>query len=209
MTFKSYVNQKINVEFRNFSYNKLKGTFKSLGKHNDAINAVLAIACFKGIMRPTFTMMDKDSDPKTKKYAAFREGLTEAIAFCSYIVVHKLVLPLASPLGKYTKAGRAAGPKAIKNGLSLVSVCLTAGLVIPAVCNIVLKPIMTKVEKLVAKKKNLQTPEAPKLDIKENSQVASVSTPTTILPKGGSGNLVQIMQKNYALQNSANMRVGL
>ena len=83
-----------------FLYNKLKDICISLGKHNDALYAVLAIAMFKGVMRPTFTMMDKKSDPKSKKYAAFREGLTEAIAFGSYIATHKLVLPLAVPLAK-------------------------------------------------------------------------------------------------------------
>ena len=65
----------------NVAYNKLKDICLSLGKHNDALYAVLAIAMFKGIMRPTFTMMDKESDKETKKYAAFREGLTEVIAF--------------------------------------------------------------------------------------------------------------------------------
>lgn len=145
-----------------FVYNKLKDVCMSLGKHNDALYAVLAIALFKGVMRPTFTMMDKESDPKAKKYAAFREGLTEAIAFGSYIATHKLILPLAVPLAKAAKVS----PKKVKNGLSLLSVCLTAGIVIPVVCNLTLKPIMDGVSKLMDKKQKAST---SKLDIKETA----------------------------------------
>ena len=47
-----------------FVYNKLKDLCISLGKHNDAMYAVLAIAMFKGVMRPIFTMMDKESEQK-------------------------------------------------------------------------------------------------------------------------------------------------
>lgn len=152
-----------------FVYNKLKDLCISLGKHNDALYAVLAIAMFKGVMRPTFTMMDKESDPKSKKYAAFREGLTEAIAFGSYIATHKMILPLAVPLAKKT----GASPKKVKNGLSLLSVCLTAGVVIPLVCNLTLKPIMDGVSKLFNKKDKKSD---GKLDIKENApQLPAVS----------------------------------
>ena len=152
-----------------FVYNKLKDLCISLGKHNDALYAVLAIAMFKGVMRPIFTMMDKESDPKSKKYAAFREGLTEAIAFGSYIATHKMILPLAVPLAKKT----GASPKKVKNGLSLLSVCLTAGIVIPLVCNLTLKPIMDGVSKLFNKKDKKSD---GKLDIKENApQLPAVS----------------------------------
>ena len=145
-----------------FVYNQLKKICESLGRHNDALYAVLAIAMFKGVMRPTFTMMDKESDPKSKKYAAFREGLTEAIAFGSYLATHNMVLPLAVPLARKT----GASPKKIKNGLSLLSVCLTAGVVIPVVCNLTLKPIMDEVSKLYNKKDKSF---GQKLDIKENT----------------------------------------
>lgn len=144
-----------------FFYNQLKNICESLGKHNDAIYAVLAIAMFKGVMRPTFTMMDKKSDPKAKKYAVFREGLTEAIAFASYLVTHKLIQYAIKPLAKKT----GASPKKIKNGLSLLSVCLTAGIVIPVVCNLTLKPIMDGVSKIWDKKRKKAS---GKLDIKEN-----------------------------------------
>ena len=156
-----------------FLYNKLKDICISLGKHNDALYAVLAIAMFKGIMRPTFTMMDKNSDADSKKYAAFREGLTEAIAFASYIATHKMILPLAVPIAQKT----GASPKKVKNGLSLLSVCVTAAVVIPLVCNLTLKPIMNGVSKLINKKnKNKDS----KFDIKEKEYplpVMSVYSP--------------------------------
>lgn len=150
---------------QNVAYNKLKDICTSLGKHNDALYAVLAIAMFKGVMRPTFTMMDKESDKDTKTYAAFREGLTEVIAFCSYIATHKLILPLAVPLARKT----GASPKKVKNGLSLVSVCLTAGLIIPAVCNLTLKPIMDGVSKLWKKQDKSVKEHQSSLDIKEKT----------------------------------------
>lgn len=186
-----------------FVYNNLKKVCMSLGKHNDALYAVLAIALFKGVMRPTFTMMDKESDPKSKKYAAFREGLTEAIAFCSYIATHKLVLPLAVPLVKATKAS----PKKIKNGLSLLSVCLTAGVIIPLVCNFTLKPIMNGISKLMGMKKK---DSGNGLDIKENAvgndwpvKVPAVYSPAL---SESSKNLLNVLHQNR-LQNSG-MKVG-
>ncbi len=151
----------------NLAYNKLKNICESLGEHNDALYAVLAIAVFKGVMRPTFTMMDKKSDKETKKYAAFREGLTEAIAFCSYLITHKIFKTLAPALAK--KTGKSE--KKIANGLSLFSVCLTAGIIIPAICNLTLKPVMDFVKKIGDKKKIKfeDKTEQNKLNIKENS----------------------------------------
>ena len=43
--------------------------------------------------------------------------------------------------------------KKIANGLSLFSVCLTAGIIIPAVCNLTLKPVMDLVKKVSDKRK--------------------------------------------------------
>ena len=190
------------------AYNFLKKICNSLGEHNDALYAVLAIAVFKGVMRPTFTMMDKKSDKETKKYAAFREGLTEVIAFCSYILTHKLVLPLAVPLAKKTRKS----PKKIKNGLSLLSVCLTAGVIIPAVCNLTLKPIMDGVKKLSEKrnKKPLNIETNKILDIKEKEIPTTLtSTYKPILWSKQQGNMLKIMQETYANRNNNGMRVGL
>lgn len=189
----------------NILYDKLKKLCVSLGKHNDALYAVLAIAVFKGVMRPTFTMMDKKSDRETKKYAAFREGLTEAIAFASYILTHKLVLPLAVPIAK--KTGKS--PKKVKNGLSLLSVCLTAGIIIPFICNLTLKPIMDGVKKLNDKRKNSKTDSFDRiLDIKENIvsekiNVSGIYSPQLSAP---SRSLLDAVRRN-SLQNAA-MKVG-
>ena len=154
-----------------FFYNKLKDLCISLGKHNDALYAVLAIAMFKGVMRPTFTMMDQKTDHQSKKYAAFREGLTEAIAFGSYLLTHRLiqfaVVPLARAYNKVNKnQEKSISLKKLQNGLSLLSVCLTAGIIIPVVCNLTLKPIMDGVAGFNNKKGKKNN---TKLDIKENA----------------------------------------
>lgn len=189
----------------NFVYNNLKKVCESLGKHNDALYAVLAIAVFKGVMRPTFTMMDKKSDKETKKYAAFREGLTEAIAFASYILTHRIVLPLAVPIAKRT----GKSPKKVKNGLSLLSVCLTAGIIIPAICNLTLKPIMDGVKKIGDRRKN-KKPDSKNniLDIKENAVNEKVNISYVYSPKlsADSKSLLDAVRKN-SMQNST-MKVG-
>lgn len=192
-----------------------KKVLKSLGRNNDALYAVLAIAVFKGIMRPTFTMMDKESDPQAKKYAAFREGLTEAIAFGSYILTHKLVLPLAHPL---CKAANVLDKKdKVVKGLSLFSVCLSAAVIIPAVCNLTLKPIMNLVTKVSENKKAIEhekeideKAEEPVLDIKEN-EVDEKAPVTSVLaaPEGSvpTGNLLHALQRTAVLHHNG-MKVG-
>lgn len=142
----------------------LKGILQKaykLGDHNDPLNAALAVALFKGINRPLFTMMDKKSDPQVKKYAAFREGLTEVIAASTYIATNKLLVgPLANMLHK--KTGKSLGK--ITNGLELLCVCLSAVLLIPLVCNITLSPVM----KGIAKLKGDFTPFKNKFHLTEN-----------------------------------------
>lgn len=59
---------------------KLKNLCIKLGENCKPTYPVMAIAAVKGICRPAFTMMDKKEEPKTKKYTAIREGLTEIIA---------------------------------------------------------------------------------------------------------------------------------
>ncbi len=192
-----------------FAYQKLKKVCESLGEHNDALYAVLAIAVFKGVMRPTFTMMDKKSDKETKKYAAFREGLTEAIAFCSYIVTHKIFKSLAPKIAK--KTGKSE--KKVANGLSLFSVCLTAGIIIPAVCNLTLKPVMDFVKKINDKKKTKfgNKSVSNKLDIKENSvkSIVGIESFSSVYTPKLSANSRALMDALYQnrLQNS-NMKVG-
>ena len=190
------------------AYNFLKKICNSLGEHNDALYAVLAIAVFKGVMRPTFTMMDKKSDKETKKYAAFREGLTEAIAFASYIITHKIFKSLAPKLAK--KTGKS--DKKIANGLSLLSVCLTAGIIIPAVCNLTLKPVMDLVKKVSDKnklKKGNDTVNG-KLDIKEatSESKTNIATLRTVYSPVLTPNSKLLMESLYKNRVQSGMKVG-
>lgn len=191
--------------------NGLKGLCVSLGRHNDALYAVLAIAVFKGIFRPTFTMMDKKENPETKRYAAFREGLTEAVAFCSYLATSKGLKKIAKPICEHIKKPELQGP--LEHSISFLAVCLSAGIVIPVVCNLALKPVMD-MYKNFQKKRNCGLEKSEKaenktLDIKEES----VIHPKPIFHNEGynvstSGNLVSLVQKNMIARN-AGMKVGV
>src|SRR5574344_105745 len=149
--------------------NFLKKICIKLGKDNKPIYAVVSIAIFKGIFRPTFTMMDKKSDPKEKKYAAFREGLTEVIACLTYLGVDALVKPLAKLICKKepTKLPN------VQKSLDFVGVCASALLAIPAMCNLTLKPIMDLFSK--DKKKSLENQDnnVKHIDIKEQPVVVN------------------------------------
>lgn len=114
----------------------------SLGKNNKALYGALTIALSKGILRPTFTMMDKKQEKASRTYTAFREGLTGAVAFCSYLVTDAGVEKLASHIAKKTNHINEL-PK-MKSTLSLISVSLTALFVIPAICNVATKPLLDK-----------------------------------------------------------------
>lgn len=211
----------MNTQFLNTIAEKskegLKGLCVSLGRHNDALYAVLAIAVFKGIFRPAFTMMDKNEKPEVKRYAAFREGLTEGIAFISYFVTSKLLKKVAKPICEIVKRPEALGQ--VEHSMSFLAVCLSAGIVIPAVCNLTLKPLMDlyndfRKKRTCGMEKNTEEDESPepqKLDIKEN--IAS-STQITVSPVSiasnftpVSGNLITLMQNNITARN-AGMKVG-
>ena len=117
--------------------NKFKNICDHLGKNNKPTYVVMAIAAVKGICRPTFTMMDKKEDPKTKKYTAIREGLTEIIAIPVYWGLGELSAKVA------TKAlPKELQKKGAKNAMFL-GVCTAALLVIPGLCSAVIKPIMS------------------------------------------------------------------
>ena len=77
-----------------------KNLCSKLGENNDALYGVLTIAASKGILRPTFTMMDKKQEKKSRQYTAFREALTGIVAFGAYIVTHKGVEKLVKPFCK-------------------------------------------------------------------------------------------------------------
>lgn len=187
--------------------NGLRNICNSLGKNNDPVIAVLGIAVFKGIFRPLFTMMDKEEKPERKKYAAFREGLTEAIAFCSYLgtsfVAKKLAKPICEAVGKTDKSSIHKTQKS----LSFLAVCLAAVAIIPGVCNLTLKPIMEAAQKLQKGKKPQEN--APKtLDIKENV-VENMSIKPMITPKlnDNARNLLASVQKPASVSASG-MKVG-
>ena len=192
------------VEKVNPFFKKVAKAAYSLGEHNDPLNAVLAIALFKGINRPLFTMMDKKTDPQAKKYAAFREGLTEVIAATTYVGTNKL---LVGPLSKILQKKTGGDIGKITHGLEFLCVCLSAVLLIPLACNIFLNPVMKGVEKF---KKNKSQ---HNLDIKENvvSEITPKSQPvfkSEQVPNGPKS-LLTVLQSKYPTNIGGNMKVGV
>ena len=179
----------------------------NLGDHNDPLNAVLAIAIFKGINRPLFTMMDKESDPQVKKYAAFREGLTEVVAASTYILTNKL---LVNPVSKYLQKKSGGSLGKITHGVEFLGVCVSAVFLIPLACNLLLNPIMKGVARITGKKKQTDN----KLDIKENV-VPELSKPqvsqqvSDLSSIKGPNSLLQVLQNKYTPYNGGNMKVGV
>lgn len=157
----------------------IQGACNYLGEHNKATITVVAIALCKGVFRPIFTMMDKHQDPESKKYAAFREGVTEAVAAPTYLLCGILADKISPKLLDVKKLNinetqRKQYDELIKKKLCLtddlfikykkslkvvgattdfVAVCFAALVVIPATCNIVLPPIMKAFEKWQGSKK--------------------------------------------------------
>lgn len=119
---------------------KFKDLCISLGKNNKALYGALTIAVSKGILRPTFTMMDKKQEKDSRKYTAFREGLTGAVAFGSYLITDKAVEKLATHIAKQT--GNLKELPKMKSTLSLITVSLTALFIIPGICNVATKPLL-------------------------------------------------------------------
>ena len=62
----------------------LEKSLTKFGMNNSPSVVAMGVATAKGIFRPMFTMMDKKEDYQTKRYTAFREGLTEMIAIPIY-----------------------------------------------------------------------------------------------------------------------------
>lgn len=179
-----------------------------LGENNNPLNAVLAIALFKGINRPLFTMMDKDSSPEAKKYAAFREGLTEVIAASTYVATNKLLVPpLTNVLHKAVK-GSSKGK--IEKALEFLCVCLSAVLLIPAVCNIVLDPVMKGVAKVQDKRKK-SFGKKTQLDIKETvvAEPKISQFPVYKSNEKGPNSLLLELQNKYVTNIGGNMKVGV
>lgn len=145
----------------------LKNTFKFFGESDHGATIIAcSIAVFKGIFRPLFTMMDKKSDPETKKYAAIREGLTEVAALPLYAITPwiagKLVDSFApKDMDKFAK-------KRIKMNSKFFAIC-AATLVIPAVCNIIQPPVMAAYRK---------KQESKKAQMAENNNMTTLNKPS-------------------------------
>lgn len=118
---------------------------KKLGENsNTPTIAVCLIAFFKGIFRPMFTLMDKKQNPESKKYAAFREGLTEVAALPIYATMPFIASWLAEKLAKKMASG--ANKENIKATSKFIGLCV-ATLLVPAACNIIQPPIMKAYKK--------------------------------------------------------------
>lgn len=136
----------------------LENVFKYMGDNsNSAIVVAVAIATFKGIFRPIFTMTDKKSDPKTKKYTALREGLTEGIAVPVYIAVPMISEGLI--VNTIFKKADAVTKKAVSANVKFLAV-LASTAIIPAVCNLIQPKIMGAYQKSQDSKKALANPPA-------------------------------------------------
>ena len=147
---------------------KLRNIAHTLGINNKPTYVVMAIAAVKGICRPTFTMMDKKEDPKTKKYTAIREGVTELIAIPVYWGLGELSAKVAKKV-----LPPELQKKGTKNAMFL-GVCVAALLVIPGLCSAAIKPVMGLFyhdnepgHKTAKSGLNIES-EAPKLEIKDN-----------------------------------------
>jgi len=133
--------------------NQVGKIFKFFGKSpNSAIVVAVGIAAFKGIFRPLYTLHDKKSDPQTKKYTAWREGLTEGIAIPVYIAIPFIANKLF--VEKKYKTAPENVKKAAATNVKFIGVLLATA-VIPAVCNLIQPPIMASIKKRAEAKKAL------------------------------------------------------
>lgn len=133
---------------------------EKLGKANLPVYTVAAVAVFKGVLRPAFTMMDKKQDPDTKKYAAVREGATELIAIPTYISLSWLTQKLAPA---FSPSGKTAGTLLhnTKSTLGFVGVCFAALYAIPRLCNVAMPLFMKALNMDKKKGKTVASPVAP------------------------------------------------
>lgn len=173
------------------NFNTIKNICKKLGENNKPTYVVMSIAAVKGICRPTFTMMDKKEKPETKKYTALREGLTEVIAipvywgcgemaakFGKYVVskgMDKKLAALEAKGEKYTPEVKESMKKAAikkgQTGLMFIGVCTAALFVIPAVCSLVIKPIMNAIGLKAPDDNKKAQSNNKKLDITEGQNI--------------------------------------
>jgi len=169
-----------------------ENAFNYLGDNpNSAIVVAVTIAAFKGIFRPLFTMMDKKSDPKTKKYTATREALTELIAIPVYITIPVLCKKL---IVDKMFANKPEATKKVATTNTKFWGVLAATAIIPAVCNLVQPPIMNWLK---------QKQETKKTTLLADSTVSTIDK--TNKPSLLGNNPVQMRS---AIINNYGMRVG-
>ena len=179
--------------------------FTYLGHKTDPVIAVAIIAVCKAIFRPTFTLANKHQPKERKQYAALREFLTEMIALPSYIIMSNI----SKHDGLAKKLTNPGNLRHTKEVLSFIGICITAGLVIPALCNLAITPIMMIYKAHQQKKNNISNPAAFSLSFipRENINYikASMDTPTiratTAIPKGN-------VWSHYNFNVTPGMRVG-
>ena len=136
--------------------NPINNLYDFLGRNKNSATIISClIAVFKGTFRPIFTMTDKSQDPKTKKYAAIREGVTEVAALPLYAATPTLAGMLVK------KFYNGAFSDRVETNSKFLGVCLATTL-IPFVCNWI-QPGITKMIKNHEAKKNpqLNNPVAP------------------------------------------------
>ena len=146
-----------------------------LGEGNNAALVSSSIAAAKGIFRPIFTMSDKKEKPETKKYTAIREFLTEFIAIPVYLASGKVAqavikkydnvehymararkllqhehpmrpIPATEVSAKAEELKASLHPK-IKSVAPFLGVGISALIIIPALCSLVIKPLMGFIQK--------------------------------------------------------------
>ena len=174
-----YVRYHANLFFTSFIFNMgftsaLEKSLTKFGMNNSPSVVAMGVATAKGIFRPMFTMMDKKEDYQTKRYTAFREGLTEMIAipiyYLSGILSKNLAKKIAIPKNFMSKdifekskganvseevqnivkhaelLAKENFPK-IQSNISFIGVCVSALFIIPLICSVTIKPIMAKLDK--------------------------------------------------------------
>jgi len=171
----------------------LEKTLIKLGQNNSPTYIAMGIAMAKGIFRPTFTMMDKKESYETKRYTALREGLTELVAIPIYyfsgVFSKKAAAKLAVPknfMSKEMYKRHLAGDKSaevanafrhaeelakinlpkITSGAAFAGVCVSALLLIPFACSVIIKPVMKMIEKRgknnkISTQSEIKQPEKP------------------------------------------------
>lgn len=138
-----------------------------LGKNKNSATIISClIAVFKGTFRPIFTMTDKSQDPKTKKFAAIREGITEVAALPLYAGVPTLAGWAVKKFYKGKLTDR------VETNAKFLGV-LAATIIIPFVCNVIQPPIMNAIKKHADAKDAMKNPVQPQFgDRKKDNPVA-------------------------------------